>query len=337
MAHAGLRVGGEGERGAPVLDERRQYAEEGKGDANPDGSASPILAAGASTATVRASQADERSFANNSPWNVPIRQNPMLDAQSADKVAHLSQEGRGYASLYESGVPIFDADAFTPKARVKCTKPWGDCQLESGPVPIPSQAQPNSSTDAAMIVIDRSTGKVYEFWQARKINDRSWQTSWGGVVDIRGVGTPGQAVGSGVAALAGVVRIAEFMRGRIDHALVFTAYACPSEYRHPASKSDGSFPPPDCLPEGARIQLDPGIDVDSIPGITRGERIVARALQTYGAYAVDNGGARMAFKFERPTAGKPDPYREAGFPWDYWHMPHIPWNKLRVLNRWDGT
>ena len=39
-----------------------------------------------------------------------------------------------------------------------------------------------------MVVIDRSTGKVYEFWQARKINDAYWETSWGGVVDIRATG-----------------------------------------------------------------------------------------------------------------------------------------------------
>ena len=85
------------------------------------------------------------------------------------------------------------------------------------------------------------------------------------------------------------------------------------------------------------MQLDPKIDVNKIPDITRGERIVATALQVYGAYGVDNGGAKIAFTFEKPTAGKPDPYPEAGFPWDYWHMPHIPWNRLRVLNRWDGS
>jgi hypothetical protein len=278
-----------------------------------------------------------RPFADRSAWNIPIARDPVLDPRSADVVAHLTQERQAYTNLYESGLPIFDADILTPRVQVHCTKPWGRCQLEQERIHIPPEAQPNSSTDGGMLVINWSTGRVYEFWQAKKINDRYWETSWGGVVDIDGLGTPGQAVGSGVAALAGVIRIEEFMKGRIEHAIVFTTYACPGEYRYPASKSDGSFPPPDCLPEGSRIQLDPQIDVDSIPGITPGERTVAKALQAYGAYAVDNGGARMAFKFEKPTAGKPDPYRSAGFPWDYYHMPHIPWNKLRVLRQWNGS
>jgi hypothetical protein len=37
----------------------------------------------------------------------------------------------------------------------------------------------------------------------------------------------------------------------------------------------------------------------------------------------------MAFAFESPI-GEADPYPAAGFAWDYYDMPHIPWNKLRV-------
>ena len=81
---------------------------------------------------------------------------------------------------------------------------------------------------------------------------------------------------------------------------------------------------------------DPSIDVDSIPGITPGEKIVAHALQTYGAYCRDTAGAKLAFSFEDP-AGKPNPYPELGFPWDYYDMPHIPWNHLRVLSSWSGS
>ena len=31
-----------------------------------------------------------------------------------------------------------------------------------------------------------------------------------------------------------------------------------------------------------------------------------------------------------------DPYPSVGFGWDYYHMSHIPWNKLQVLRQWDG-
>ncbi len=87
-----------------------------------------------------------------------------------------------------------------------------------------------------------------------------------------------------------------------------------------------------CWPayEGARIQLDPSINVDAIPGITAGEKIVAHALQTYGAYCKDTGGSRLAFGFEDPL-GKSNPYPSLGFAWDYYGMPHVPWNHLRVV------
>ena len=135
--------------------------------------------------------------------------------------------------------------------------------------------------------------------------------------------------------LAGVIRADEIARGRIDHALVFsTANACPT-HRYPASKSDGRSRRSDCVPEGARIQLDPSIDVDSLPGITGGERAVARALQLYGAYAIDSGGAALAVIFEAPTA-EPDPYPAAGLDRDYFPMIHIPWERVRLLRQWDG-
>jgi hypothetical protein len=70
--------------------------------------------------------------------------------------------------------------------------------------------------------------------------------------------------------------------------------------------------------------------------LTPGERAVAKALQTYGAYAMDNGGARMAYIFEVPS-GEADPYPSVGFTSDYFGMNKIPWTKLRVLASWNGA
>ena len=154
---------------------------------------------------------------------------------------------------------------------------------------------------------------------------------------MTGPGTPGEAVGSNISRLAGVVRTAEIARGRIDHALVFsTNNACRGVYRYPATKTDGPSDRSDCIPEGARVQLDPSLDVASMPGLTKAERVVAKALQTYGAYAMDIGGANMAFIFEDPS-GRADPYPAAGLGWDYIGMDGIPWSKLRVLRNWNGN
>jgi hypothetical protein len=119
--------------------------------------------------------------------------------------------------------------------------------------------------------------------------------------------------------------------GVIPHALsIATDNSCSGGFRAPAVKSDGSSGRGDCVPEGARLQLDPSINVDALPGITPGERAVAKALQTYGAINRDNAGTPLCVQFEAPF-GEADPYPAAGFTGDYYQMPHIPWAKLRVL------
>ena len=41
---------------------------------------------------------------------------------------------------------------------------------------------------------------------------------------------------------------------------------CAGVFRAPAIKTDGDSTRPDCLPDGARLQLDPAIDVSKIAG-----------------------------------------------------------------------
>ena len=131
--------------------------------------------------------------------------------------------------------------------------------------------------------------------------------------------------------------MSELARGRIDHALTFvTSHTCASTFRYPAIKTDGHKSMP-CIPEGARIQLDPSINVDAVAGITPGEKMVAHALQIYGAYCHDTGGSDLGFTFENPIDGQPNVYPGIGFPVDYTHMSHIPWSGIRVLRNAQGT
>jgi len=278
-----------------------------------------------------------RPFAASSPWNLPIGASPVLDGNSGAIIRSLTPTNAAYANLYEFGAPIFNADVHTPSYAVPCTMPWGTCDLQKHPVRIPLNAVPNSGSDGTMIVIDQAARLSCDFWQAQKTSN-GWQASWGtcASIDGSGSGASGGSTGAGVNALAGDLRTYEIAQRRIDHALNFaTNNSCREVFRVPATKTDGVSSRGDCLPEGARVQLDPAVDVNALPGITPGEKAVGHALQTYGAYNRDNAGAPIAFSFEKPTTGV-DPYPAAGFAWDYYGMPHIPWNKLRVLRQWDG-
>jgi hypothetical protein len=252
-------------------------------------------------------------------------------------VASVTPENRAYALLYEFGAPIFTVDASSPLASVECTKNWGPCELEAAKIRIPANARPNTGSDGAMIVVDLGARTSCDFWQAKRISSSQWTTSWGTCASLDGDGRgPGGATGAGVNSLTGLVRTFEIANGHIPHALsIGTNNSCKGQFRYPATKSDGFSTRGDCVPEGARLQLDPSIDVAAIPGITPGELAVAKALQTYGAINRDNAGASIAVGFESPTTGT-DPYPAAGFPWDYYDMPHIPWDRLQVLRQWDG-
>lgn len=280
-------------------------------------------------------------FSGDSVWNQPIEADPVLDPQSPDMVSALLEDGGGIAQLYDYGIPVYEVDEDTPRVDVSCTETeWGPCPLEQEPLRIPDDAVPSAGSDGAMVVIDWSTGRVYDFWRAERLPSGDWTASWGtwASVDGDGVGgADGGSTGAGLNLLGGLIRLDEIEAGEIDHALALVSdKSCPEVYRYPAIKTDGHSSGLPCIPQGARVQLDPAIDVESIPGITPGEIAVAQALQSHGGYLRDSSKVAMGIAFEVPT-GDRDPYPDvAGFPYDYYEMPHIPWSQLRVLASWDG-
>ena len=276
-------------------------------------------------------------FSATSAWNTPIPASPALDPMSSTWAGSLAA-GQHPANLDAFGVPIYEAAAGTPRLAVRTaySPAWGADPFAGHTIPLTASYTPASGSDGAMAVIDRAANKVYGFWQYSWTGGRP-STSWGGVATLDGPGNGDGSTGAGVSRAAGVVRAAEIAAGVVEHALVFSTDMgnCAGRFRYPATKTDGRSTASMCLPEGARVQLDPSVDLDAIPGITRGEKIIGRALQEYGAVNIDNGGARMAFSFEQPT-DEADPYPGAGLAWDYFNMSRIPWNRLRVLRQWDG-
>lgn len=282
----------------------------------------------------------DRPFAPTSPFNVPVVAAPTVDPNSAAMVARISRAGLGHANLVEFGIPIYQATASTPRRSVECTlTDWGPCALADSPRPIPENAVPGVGR-GAMVIVDRAADTADEYWQAAP-TDSGWTTGWGAITSLSGSGWGGGATGAGASRLGGVIRVADIQSGVIPHALMLESdTACAATFRPPAQKTDGESTRPDCIPEGARLQLDPTIDVAAIPDITPGEVMVARALQEYGGYLIDRADTSLAVGFEvAPDATPTNPgavYEQAGFAWDFFGMPNIPWDRLRVLQTWDG-
>lgn len=291
-----------------------------------------------------------RSFFPAAGWLwTPIGPDPALAPDSATWVGYLSDPAaRRIADLYRYGVTLVPAAAVTPatpRYEVTLTEPWGGDPLGVSRVPIPAGTAVPPGSDGQIAVLDPTTNEAFGLWRA--VFDpqaNTWSASWGGVTPLDGDGIvrSGSATATKIARYAGVISAAEFSAAvdantGLAHALVFSTDIAGPDFVAPAIKSDGTNTAAVAvpMPEGSRIQLDPAVNVDEIPGITPGEKVIAKTLQTHGAYAVDKGRARMAFVFEAlPGADNADPgdaWEAAGLEWDEFELDSIPWPSLRVI------
>lgn len=244
---------------------------------------------------------------------------------------------------YGVTVPGNQITAATPRFDVTFTAPWGSDPMGSYTVPIPAGTLIPPGDDKHITILDPITGLCFSLWQAA-FTAGEWSASWGGMARMGGDGVDfsGNATGSGLSRYAGLITAGELTKAAaantgLTHALFFSTNIAASTFQYPASKSDGenwagSATP---IPEGARVQLNPTINIDAISGITAGEKVIAKTLQTHGAYCGDNGGSRMAFLFERQSSTAA--YEALGLEWDYFDMAAIPWDQLRVVKNWDGS
>jgi len=284
-----------------------------------------------------ASAADARPFAPTSAFNTVIPTAPAVDPKSGPMIDSAARTGQLHANLVEYGIPIYTAAPDTPRYSVTCdlTGLWGPCPLSDVPVPVPGNAVPNTGEDGVLTVIDPSSNTVSEYWRARR-TAQGWAAAFGAVNSLTGSGWGGASTGAGASRVAGVVRVSEIEAGLIPHALVLQSdNVCAGVVRPPALKTDGDSSRPDCIPEGARLQLDPDLDLATLD-LSPGERTVARAMQEYGGFLIDRAGTSLSASFERaPDASSTSVgsvYRAAGLGWDYHGMSAVPWDRLRVLS-----
>jgi len=193
---------------------------------------------------------------------------------------------------------------------------------------MPPNATPDPLTDAHLTIVDATTGCEYDLYGARH-TEVGWTAEWANAIPLDGDGIYPHGLssrGSGFAPLGGLIRPEELAAGRIDHALVFNyPYTRVGGPVPPATASDGKTAAASALPMGARVQLDPNLDLVAM-GLTGYELTVARALQHYGMILGDTGGALGLYAVNAHSLSIP------AYSGLLPHGPHVPLDNIPVEN-----
>ena len=273
-----------------------------------------VLACGNRSDTSRDAAGDDASAAHcrppysaSSPWNTPIGPSPAYGSSDAilkAAIGTISSDPTQYT------FPVYEVDSRARRQPVRLAGWYSDVSADGRrlrtsrgrtvDIPIPDGAAPAAGSDAQIVVVDRETGDEWGLWRAGQGEDGAWRAEnayhydidWDGVPPRERDGRPFLSRGAGVPYLAGLVRPCELRQGRIEHALAFAYDHASPRHVFPATKSDGNGSVARDLPEGARLQLDPALSERDIEawGCNGPCLVIARALQRYGMYVIDNSG-----------------------------------------------
>jgi len=245
------------------------------------------------------------------------------------------QDDRGFwTNLHKWTIPIYEVDRHTPRRKVHRRlqqTPLGimarsapyfhakhacghgsafAADAGDGLVPIPDHAMSDPESDHHIALVDWESGWAWDMWSAVRRADSEWEANSGMKYRIDGSGVfdrddfpvhngesihpYGPSRAAGVPALAGTIMHQEILDGRIEHRLAFATQAAGLQrfVSPPAAWTDGGWRAG--LPEGAVLQLDPSIDLSTLR-LSPTARVVARALQEYGAVCVDVAGGHCLY------------------------------------------
>ncbi len=293
-----------------------------------------------------------RPFSDDSPWNQPIPANAAVHPENDQIMSTVTSEASNLrlANSYTPPVWVVNADNM-PFFFADSPYPFDtwdqslDGRTEAG-VPIDATMWPENTGDGHIVVVDPYRKLSWEMSRYTGIVDGLIRCSTFNIWDVtgKGVGDPNEGFrwqarggrGAGFPVIAGLIRPEELEHGVIDHALVFIFSMNREDwFVYPAARTDGAYVGTQYPMEGMRFQLDPSLteaDFDAW-GLTREAKVVARALQKYGMYLGDNGGA-MALQFQLLD---PDPdvhasKMEAMFPGFSRAIRRIPTDRFRVID-----
>jgi hypothetical protein len=237
-------------------------------------------------------------FPATNQWNqrvdtLPVAPNSATIIRSIGLDAPVHADfGSGLWEGQPIGIPYNVVTAAQTKAHVRFE--YAD-ESDKGPYPIPAQPKIEGGSDHHILIVDRSSCRLYELGGAQRTGS-GW-TAWAGAIwNLRSNAvrplTWTSADAAGLPILPGLARY-----GDLNHALRFTAERTRRVFVYPArhyasSSTDLSLPP-----MGLRVRLKASFKTSGFPPQARA---VLETLKRYGMILADNGSDWF-------ITGAPDP------------------------------
>jgi hypothetical protein len=266
-------------------------------------------------------------FVAPQPWTKDVSSLPPSERSDAIIAALTSLGGWGNGNRLQTdfSMPLLLADGSTPR-RTVTAPPDGYCSNGPDcdpvpldvPIPVDGNAEGSadytcatSSEDCHVLVVETAEQRLYELYNATESG--SAHTALGAFVwdltkaypdAMRGDQcTSADAAGFPIAGL--LPTSDEVTKGEVAHALRFVlpnARIKTGVYVHPAGHAGGpESDNPDAPPYGVRLRLRSSFDETPF---TASERVILRAMKTYGMLLSDGGEIALTFADDRRSTAK---------------------------------
>lgn len=309
---------------------------------------------------------DWRPFSENSPWNKEIRKNAQTHPKNYLIMRSMVSFAKHIRFANKYLIPIWVVDYNNAdKIKIKSKRIYDEWDKNNDhisdiPIPLDKDMWSEPTNDGHISIVDIEENKAWELSKyyvgnidsvtnlPRATTFNVWKLNGSGV-GLPNDGNKWQTRGgrgSGFPNIAGVIRPEEIANGEIRHALVFTypkIRKLPSNMRiflYPAVRSDGNDIGEQYPVMGMLFQLDPSLnntDFDKM-GLTNEAKIIARALQKYGMYLGDKGGAfALMPQLLGPSEEKNRRKWDTLFPGLYESIKNIPTASFRIVYTGEPT
>lgn len=254
-----------------------------------------------------------RAFDASSYWNLPVPPNAPVHPSSEQIIDFLEADNSrdGCVMLAGSG----ENDWGTPVYWSEPSDPAHDVRSSRYPVPpefadlrIPGTAKPSPNADSEMIIYDLEKGYVAHLSKAQHLAaTNEWTVTGGSIAYLDSNGLDSRLeeadeprnTGSfrGYNGAVAVARYDEVASGAIEHVLKLAVTTSHQEAVFPLVGSDGDSTHPLAPLQGSRVRIRPDVDLADFE-LPPQARVIAEALQRYGAVIADSSSGPIALKLE---------------------------------------